>query len=279
MGVKNLIITVAAIIIFNTSENAPYPTDAQIIRQVQNSVEAALTGGEKESISGRVYTDRGTYNHNSDLCYRFAARQMAYLDIVANADPFHLNAKTFYDVNFTGRLLCHRYTPEKYEGHGIWTEEIVPPNGKGHITRRYKNDALREFLDGLPNHTYNILISFNTGWPLLGIPDHTYALAGHVLFIHAKIDGKLYWADSYDDTRRIGGAPLPFEAGAVNAATVDGFMAVYGDIEKYGGIFGAWAGAVIFRETPDTSFTDNPRMSASYGLRALFSRVRGIMFS
>ena len=221
-------------------------TSEQVIQQIENAVNAALTDGEKNSISGRVYTDAGTYRHNNDQCHIFVARQMAFLDIIDSAPAYVGAPKSMY-YNFP-RSINYPFTlTETHHGHGVWVAGTTPPRGSEHINRHYQNDALREFLHNLPNQSYNILISFNTGWPFMG--SGNFGHTGHVVFIHAKIDGMLYWAESYNVTRRVGGATLPFEPGQVNIATVDEFMQIYGDINRLGGIFGAWAGAARFERT------------------------------
>jgi len=221
-------------------------TKEQIIYQIESAVYAALVDGEKVSISGRVYTDEGTYRHNNDQCHIFVARQMAFLDIIDYA-PFYVGVPKSMYLNFPVNINPPFNTTKVQHGHGVWTSGTTPPIRSEHICRLYRNDALHEFLHSLPNNSYNILISFNTGWPLFG--SGSFGHSGHVVFIHAKIDGYLLWADSYNITRRVNGAKLPFEPGQINIATIDEFMQIYGDINELGGIFGTWAGAVLFGVT------------------------------
>ena len=158
-------------------------------------------------------------------CGEYVGRQLRILGI-CNSEPFY-NGNNYYDnyknLNITsGGYLVTAYAPVKA------------------ITRSNTNANLLSFMNTITSNgtidVYNILLGFQSS-------DNDGG-NGHVLFIHAILDGMVYWSESGSagsDFKYIEGKPI--------VQTIEAFA-------RYYGYWTTYEGAIVFLDDPTPDSPD-----------------------
>ena len=144
---------------------------------------------------------RSTFNGLCGLCVNYELRAMG----IFGAGSFNGNGNQWFDGLVDGDETAGGYTQTKYAGSTCLTDIVNAYNG---------------------NPVYNIVVSFPYGAKASTRP------YGHVNFIHAIIDGKVYYTESYSTS----GCP----EGSLIVKSVDDFVSTYTSLN------GAPLGAIHF---------------------------------
>ena len=147
-------------------------------------------------ISGyKIYTTLSNYK-KADNVYS----QLRALKIYQVPDTYWNGSRWYYNLKSNAKTSTG-YVQKKYSGKSCLTKIVNANNGK---------------------NVYNIVVSFPKSY-------RSSSSVGHVLFIHAIIDGKVYYSDNY----RYQGKP----EGSVIVKSVSEFTNYFSS--NYGGITGA----------------------------------------
>lgn len=165
-------------------------TDNKSVSQIKSQI--ASTYKKAKSIAGR-----SNFAHQ---CSLYVYSQLRALKIYQVPDTYWNGSGWYYNLR-ANATTSTGYVQKKYSGRSCLTKIINANNGK---------------------NVYNIVVSFPKSY-------RSSSSVGHVLFIHAIIDGKVYYSDNYT----YNGMP----EGSVIVKSVSEFTNYFAS--NYGGINGA----------------------------------------
>ena len=173
-----------------SSAKAKATTKTKSVSQIKKQITS--TYKKAKSISGR--------NNFAHQCSLYVYSQLRALKIYQVPDTYW-NGSKWYSKLKSGAKTSTGYTQKKYSGKNCLKKLVNANNGKD---------------------VYNVVVSFPKSY-------RSSSSVGHVLFIHAIKNGKVYYSDNY----RYNGKP----EGSVIVKSVNEFTNYFSS--NYGGINGA----------------------------------------
>ena len=174
----------------SSSTGGSASTTNKTVSQIKSQITS--TYKKAKSIAGR-----SNFAHQ---CSLYVYSQLRALKIYQVPDTYWNGSRWYYNLKSNAKTSTG-YVQKKYSGKSCLTKIVNANNGK---------------------NVYNIVVSFPKSY-------RSSSSVGHVLFIHAIIDGKVYYSDNY----RYQGKP----EGSVIVKSVSEFTNYFSS--NYGGITGA----------------------------------------
>lgn len=208
ISIVQIIALIAAFTSFSIVLTSASSETDRINQQIRDTYSAAL------KIFKQSYPDKNSFD---GWCGAYVRDQLLVLDIISSQDS---------DVSGNGNKM--------------YGNTKSGTTSKGYVKEKFGgNNCLSDIVNKYGNNVYNIFVSWT----------HQYGYsnsspgAGHVVFIHAIIDGRLYFSESYDSSYGKEGTP--------QNCTISDFM------RRYNNSYGNAIGAVLFKKpTEITVSTD-----------------------